>query len=128
MGRIWTIRLALSISISVITLLFSFSMDGTTLLNYINTSFLIGLFLLIISGSSFVINLGFFDTFAKVTKKIFKKDDEYTDKTHWSYNENNKDEEDKHLRKNKKLEYLLYSPLFISFFLMAQSLLLVYFL
>ncbi|OEG00090.1 hypothetical protein BHF71_06500 [Vulcanibacillus modesticaldus] len=126
--RIWTIRILISLGLSLLSLIIAFFLKDSLFLNYINTSFMIGLFFLVISGISYVIISGFFDVFVIGWKNLFFKKDPYVDKNHWSYDNNvsTVDDEIKKLRKKAKLELFIYLPLFIGFFLISQSFILLF--
>ncbi|WP_068722652.1 DUF3899 domain-containing protein [Tepidibacillus decaturensis] len=120
--RKWFIRIILSITFSILSGMISIITEGKFLTNYINISFMIGLFLLMISGVAVVIFSGFFDLFAKGWKQLFFKSDPSVDRSHWRYEINaNGESKDDLLRKNAKRELFIFIPLFISLFLIIQS-------
>lgn len=125
----WTRRLSLSIITSLICLIISF-FQPNYLISYINITFLVGLFLFIISASTFVINSGFFNLFVKGLKILFKSSDEdpYNDDMHWSNEKDDKFYQKKKKKKEFTLEILLYSPFIVSIVLLSQSYILLLFL
>lgn len=119
--RVWTIRISLFSFIIIMSLLISLILKNSFTVNYINTTFFIGLILLVISGSSFVIINGFFSAFAMGFKVIFNRNDESIDKSHWSYDKlENKDDKTESLRDKAKKELFIYLPLTVGLFLMLQ--------
>lgn len=128
--RVWFIRLVLAFAFTILSLIISFIMNGSLLINYINTSFMTGLFFLTICGITLIIFSGFFNVFALGWKKLFFRDDQFSDKTHWSYDINSKKElanEKQLLRRKVRHELFIYIPLSIAIFLLTQSFLLLYF-
>lgn len=131
--RRWMIRILLSLFFSAVSLIISFFNGDTLLLHYINTTFMIGLFFLVISGISLVLFSGFFNVFVLGWKKLFFKEDPYEDRNHWHYE--NKDPADQDpvesekliLRKKAKLELVFFLPLSVSIILLIQSFLFLYF-
>lgn len=128
--RKWFIRLITVLGLSLVALLYAYLNDGDILLNYINASFMIGLFFLVISGSAYVINGGFFKVWSMGWKRLFRRNnDDDVDRTHWSY-DNGEDEEDVQLRqvlrKKAKNELFLTLPLVVGVALIAESLILNY--
>ena len=77
--------------------------------------------MLILSGSFLVISSGFFDVFTDGWKKIFFKQDPYTDPDHWSQTEQNEN------KKSNTSKYLIKIPLFSSILLLIQSTLILFF-
>ncbi len=134
--RKWLIRLLAVLSLSVVSLLYAYLKDGDILLDFLNATFMIGLFFLVISGSSYVINGGFFRVWSMGWKRLFSRNkNEDIDRTHWSYDNNNdsdvdEDEEDvqlkRELRKKAKHELFLKLPFIIGIALTAESLILNY--
>lgn len=117
-------RLIFAILFSVIIFIISYLNEGSTYENYMNTSFLFGLFFIIFAGSYYVLYSGYFTNFGRIMKSLFTKEDPSIDTSHWSFD---KDEEEMERNRKIKLEVFLYSPLFISVFLIAQSFILIYF-
>jgi len=115
----------ISLALSLLSLLLSLFKEGQWLIHYINITFLIGLFFLIISGSSFVIHSGFFHTFFTVTKRLFNRVEDLTDEPVWKNVPTDFDEQATP-EKRKKTELFIYLPFFISFVLIAQSVLLLF--
>lgn len=130
--RRWMIRVILSLFFSVVSLIIAFLNGDSLLLQYINTTFMIGLFFLVISGISLILFSGFFNVFALGWKNLFFKKDPYEDRNHWHYE--NKDPAGKDpaemekliLRKKAKLELTFFLPLSVSILLLLQSFLLLY--
>ncbi len=118
----WMRRLVLSIFVSLICLIMAF-FQPNILISYINIIFLVGLFLFIVSASTFVISSGFFNIFVKGIKTLFKPSDDepYSDDLHWSNEKDDKYYQKKNKRKELYLEILLYSPFVVSIILIAQS-------
>lgn len=126
--RRWMIRIILSLFFSAVSFIVSFLNGDTLLLQYINTTFMIGLFFLVISGISLVLFSGFFNVFVLGWKKLFFREDPYEDRNHWHYENKDPAESEKLiLRKKAKLELVFFLPLSVSIILLIQSFLLLYF-
>lgn len=128
--RKWLIRLITIFSSSLIAFLYAYLNGGDILLGYIDASFMIGLFFLVIGGGSYVINGGFFKVSMMGWKRLLRRnDDGYIDRTHWSY-DNDVDDEDiefkRELRKKAKNELFFTLPVIVGVFLIAESLILNY--
>ncbi|MFV9511182.1 DUF3899 domain-containing protein [Tepidibacillus sp. LV47] len=121
--RIWLIRVMLGLFFTLVSILYAYMREGNFLLNYSNTTFMIGLSLLLISGIGIVHISGFFHVFWLGWKKMFFREDPYTDSTHWSQ-EKDKVPKEIILRKKKaKYELFIYLPLFIAIILIIQAIL-----
>ncbi len=120
--RVWIIRFSLFLVITILSLLISLVLDNSYIINYINTTFIIGLFFLVFSGTSYIIIFGFFKVFASGFKIIFNRNDEYIDKSHWSYDKvDNQSEKIDPLRYKAKKELFIYLPLTVGLLLILQS-------
>lgn len=130
--RKWLIRLIAVLSLSVVSFLYAYLKDGDILLDFLNATFMIGLFFLVISGSAYVITGGFFKVWSMGWKRLFRRNNnDDVDRTHWSYdNDEVEDEEDdqlkRELRKKAKHELFLKLPFIIGIALTAESLILNY--
>lgn len=131
-NRKWLITLSVITILNLFTLVYAYIEQGDFLINFVNASFMIGLFFLVISGSSYVIIGGFFKVSLMGWKRLLKRNnDDSIDRTHWSY-ENNEyededvNEDDKHstsdLRKKAKNDLFITLPLIIGIVLIAESL------
>lgn len=126
--RVWVIRLIFSVVFILLSLIISFFLSDAFAVNFLNTSFVIGLLLLAISGASFVIINGFFDVFALGWKRIFSREDLTDDRSHWSYDrENTSDSEKDVLRKKAKNELFIFLPMTIGIVLVVLSLVILQF-
>ncbi|WP_165894961.1 DUF3899 domain-containing protein [Tepidibacillus fermentans] len=121
--RIWFIRAIMSLLFTLISILIAFFHKGNFLLNYSNTTFMIGLTLLLISGIMIVHISGFFRVFWLGWKKMFFREDPYTDSAHWSQEKTEIPDEMALRRKQAKYELLIYLPLFIALILICQAVL-----
>lgn len=132
--RKWLIRLLAVLSLSLLSLLYAYIKDEDILLEFINASFMIGLFFLVISGSTYVIAGGFFKVWSMGWKRLFRRrNEDPIDRTHWSYDDDEYEDENdeevqlrRELRKKAKNELFLTLPLVIGVALIAESLILNY--
>lgn len=120
----WYKRFLSSILLSLALLFYSSVKEGNILFNYMNNTFIIGFFLLLIAGSYFVIYSGYFTNFGKLMKKVFSRSDSSFDNSHWSYEE---DEEDVLKKAKIKKEIFLYHPAVVGLILMIESIILLFF-
>ncbi|MCF6092963.1 DUF3899 domain-containing protein [Microaerobacter geothermalis] len=125
-NRIWVVRGATFLVILFATLLLSFLGENTYFINLLNTSFLIGLFLLSIAGAGWVILGDFFITFAKGWKILFSRDKE---SEFWFDAEPlNEDEKiKKKLKGEVKTEWFVYLPFISGLMLIGLSIFLLLF-
>ena len=124
-SRTWTIRILMVLSLSLLSLLYAYVKQTNFLINYINSTFMFGLFFLMISGSFYVIQAGFFKVWGMGVRRLFKKEeDPYTDDPHWSNDNNNDfDEEKLKLREVAKRELFVILPFFVGSIMLFQSIL-----
>jgi len=125
--RKWSIRLITILSLSLVIFLYAYLRGSDILLGFINASFMVGLLLLIISGSSYVIIGGFFKVSLMGWKRLLRRnDDDYIDRTHWSYDKNNGDNDEdvllkQELRGKAKNELFITLPFIVGAALIAES-------
>lgn len=120
--RIWIIRLLMSTVMIITSAIISLFFSNSFIINFMNTSFLLALSFMVISGLSYVIINGFFNIFVLGWKRIFNKDDLTVDRSHWSYDKKDENNSERELlRKNAKKELFIYIPLSIGIILFVIS-------
>ena len=125
--RVWIIRLLLVLIMTAISLLVSLLLKNSYLVNYINTTFMLGLFFLVISGLSYTIIFGFWKVFSMGFKIIFNRGDESLDRSHWSYDKSDSQDDSIDLiRDRAKKELFIYLPLTVGLVLLLQSLIILF--
>ncbi len=136
-GRIWLIRISSIIILSLLSYILSLK-SANIMLSYINLTFMIGLFLLMLSALFYITLAGFFTTFVSGWKKIFVSNNKYniennnfnkkSDYTHEIAKKEDMLNEINILRDNAKKELLIYLPFTTSIALIIQSISLMYYL
>lgn len=124
--RVITIRIGSAIGFSLVSLVYASLKNGDLMINYLNTSFMFGIFFLMISGIFFVTMGGFFKVFGMGWKRLFTRNDPYNDDSHWSNDEEDDDKENLELRKKTKRELFINLPFFIGSFLVIQALIITF--
>ncbi|MGD9677560.1 MAG: DUF3899 domain-containing protein [Vulcanibacillus sp.] len=121
--RIWTIRFISIFTSTIISLLISFVLKSSYTINYINTTFIIGLIFIVFSSLSFVIIFGFFTVLLKGFKLFFYRENPSVDRTHWSYDINNTPNNNHKnlLREKARKELFIYLPFIIGVVMILQS-------
>jgi len=120
--RNWFTRLFFITLFSLVSLTIASRKPGDLLLQYINSSFLIGLFFLIASGIAIIFTFGVFQNFFKAWKSIYTIRDPYSDSDHWSREDN----EEVPLSLTR-VEYTITIPLMVGLTLIVESVVLLIF-
>ena len=119
--RVWLIRLLLVVAFTALTALITLFFKGQYILNYMNTSFIIGLILLMIAAVAYTVIYGFWDVFAAGSKLLFRRRHEEKDETHWSFDKKEDKEPIDQLRDSAKRELFIFLPLITGIALLMQT-------
>lgn len=129
--RKWLIRSVTVLSLSLMIFLYAYMQGSNILLSFIDASFMVGLFFLVISGSTYVIIGGFFKVSLTGWKALLSRNLNDIDRTHWSYDkDNDKDDEydlsKQELRRKAKRELFIILPFIVGAALIGESLIVNY--
>ena len=104
-----------------ITALISLFMKDQYAINYMNTSFIIGLVFLMFAGAAYTIIGGFWDVFIKGSKIVFRRREADDDDTHWSFDKEEEEDEVELMREGAKRELFIFLPLTAGLTLLVQA-------